>query len=107
MNAFCRASWDLPISLSRSFSACLSEAMSLQAVDRSELGLRVLFVHLARVRGHENAQCVVQLRCLLVQLAHFGRQRLDLGVLGDVVGCLPRLLAKVAQGAELLNVGGV
>ena len=29
MNAFCRASWGLPISLSRSFSACLSEAMSL------------------------------------------------------------------------------
>ena len=73
------------------------------AVVRFELGL--LFIHLARVRGHERAQCVVQLRSLLVQLAHFGRQRLDMGVLGDVVGCLPRLLAKVAQGAELLNVG--
>ena len=75
------------------------------AVDRFELGL--LFVHLARVRGHERAQCVVQLRCLLVQLAHFGRQRLDLGVLGDVVGLFARVLAKFAQGAELLNVGGV
>ena len=44
---------------------------------------------------------------IVVQLAYFGRQRLDLGVLGDVVGFFAQLLAKVAQGAELLNVGGI
>ena len=44
---------------------------------------------------------------MLLQLAHFGRQRLDLGVLGDVVGCLARVLVMVAQGAELLNVVGI
>ena len=59
------------------------------------------------MRGHDRAQCIVHLGRLLVQLAHFGRQRLDLGVLGDVVGLLARLIAKIAQGAELLNVGGV
>ena len=42
-----------------------------------------------------------------MQLAHFGRQRLDLGGLGDVVRLLARVLMMVAQGAELLNVGGV
>jgi hypothetical protein len=59
------------------------------------------------VRGHERAQCVVQLRSLLMQLAHFGRQRLDPGVLGDVVGRLARVLVMIAQGAELLNVVGI
>jgi hypothetical protein len=44
---------------------------------------------------------------LLVQLAHFGRQRLDLGGLGDVVGLLARLISLIAQGAELLDVGGL
>jgi hypothetical protein len=44
---------------------------------------------------------------LLVQLAHFGRQRLDLGVLGDVVRCLPRLIALIAQATELLNLVGI
>ena len=57
------------------------------------------------MRGHDDlAQCIVHLGRLLVQLAYFGRQRLDLGVLGDVVGLLPRSIAMVAQGAELLNV---
>ena len=32
VNASCRATWDLPISLSSSFSACLSEAMSLPLI---------------------------------------------------------------------------
>ncbi len=72
------------------------------AVDRFELGL--LFIHLARVRGHGRAHRVVHLGPLLVQLAHFGSQRLDLGVLGDRVGCLARVLVMVVQGAELLNV---
>jgi hypothetical protein len=48
----------------------------------------------------------VQLRHLLVpvQLAHFGRQRLDLGVLGDVRRAPAVVAADVAQGPELLNV---
>ena len=56
------------------------------------------------MRGHDRAQCVVHLGRLLVQIAHFGRRRLDLGVLGDVVRLLARLIAQIAQGAELLNV---
>ena len=46
---------------------------------------------------------------MLVQLDHFGLQRLDMGVLGDVVGCLAlaRLISLIAQGAQLLNVVGV
>ena len=56
------------------------------------------------MRGHDRAQCIVHLGRLLVQLCHFGRQRLDLGVLGDVVRCLPRLIALIAQATELLNV---
>jgi hypothetical protein len=44
---------------------------------------------------------------LLVQLAHFGRQRLDLGVLGDVRRAPAVVAADVAQGAQLLNVVGV
>ncbi len=32
MSASCRATWDLPIFLSSSFSACLSEAMSLPLI---------------------------------------------------------------------------
>ncbi len=75
------------------------------AVDRFELGL--LLIHLARVRGHTRTHFGVQLRRSLVQLAHFGRRRLDLGVLGDVVGCLARLIALIPQGAELLNVVAV
>ena len=59
------------------------------------------------MRGHDRAQCIVHLGRLLVQLAHFGRQRLDLGGLGDVVGLLARLISLSAQGAELLDVGGV
>jgi hypothetical protein len=59
------------------------------------------------VRGHDRAQCIVHLGRLLVQLAHFGRQRLDLGGLGDVVGLLPRSIAMVAHGAELLDVGAI
>ena len=59
------------------------------------------------MRGHDRAQCIVHLGRLLVQLAHFGRQRLDLGGLGDVVGCLARLISLIAQGAELLDVVGV
>ncbi len=42
-----------------------------------------------------------------MKLAHFGRQRLDLGVLGDVVGLPARLISLIAQGAQLLNVVGV
>ncbi len=50
-----------------------------------------------------------------MQLAHFGRQRLDLGVLSDrssdVVGVLARLISLsdslIARGAQLLNVVGV
>ena len=59
------------------------------------------------MRGHDRAQCIVHLGRLLVQLAHFGRQRLDLGGLGDVVRLLPRSIAMVAQGAQLLNVVGI
>ena len=53
------------------------------------------------------AQCVLHLDRLLVQLCHFGRQRLDLVVLGDVVRCLPRLIALIAQATELLNLVGI
>ena len=56
------------------------------------------------MRGHDRAQYIVHLGRLLVQLAHCGRQRLDLVVLGDVVGLLPRLIALIAQATELLNV---
>ena len=42
-----------------------------------------------------------------MQLGHFGRQRLDLGVLGDVVRLLPRLIALISQATELLNVFGI
>ena len=59
------------------------------------------------MRGHDRAQCIVHLGRLLVQLAHFGRQRLDLGGLGDVVLLLPRLIALIAQATELLNVVGI
>ena len=44
---------------------------------------------------------------LLVQLCHFGRQRADLVVLGDVVRCLPRLIALIVQATELLNLVGI
>jgi hypothetical protein len=44
---------------------------------------------------------------LLVQLCHFGRQRADLVVLGDVVRCLPRLIALIAQATELLKLVGI
>ena len=53
------------------------------------------------------AQCVLHLDRLLVQLCHFGRQRADLVVLGDVVRCLPRLIALIAQATELLNLVGI
>ena len=53
------------------------------------------------------AQCVLHLDQLLVQLCHFGRQRADLVVLGDVVRCLPRLIALIAQATELLNLVGI
>ena len=59
------------------------------------------------MRGHDRAQCIVHLGRLLVQLAHFGRQRLDLGVLGDVRRAPAVVAADVAQGAQLLNVVGV
>ena len=44
---------------------------------------------------------------MLVQLCHFGRQRADLVVLGDVVRCLPQLIALIAQATELLNLVGI
>ena len=53
------------------------------------------------------AQCVLHLDRLLEQLCHFGRQRADLVVLGDVVRCLPRLIALIAQATELLNLVGI
>ena len=59
------------------------------------------------MRGHDRAQCIVHLGRLLVQLAYCGRQRLDLVVLGDVVGLLARLISLIAQGAQLLNIVGV
>ena len=42
-----------------------------------------------------------------MQLCHFGRQRADLVVLGDVVRCLPRLIALIAQATELLKLVGI
>ena len=72
------------------------------AIDRFEVA-SISFISRVCV-AMTGAQCIVHLGRLLVQLAHFGRQRLDLVVLGDVVGLLPRLIALIAQATELLNV---
>ena len=75
------------------------------AIDRFELG-SISFISRVCVWPYR-AQCVLYLDRLLVQLCHFGRQRADLVVLGDVVRCLPRLIALIAQATELLKLVGI
>ena len=72
------------------------------AIDRFELG-SISFISRVCVA----IPCVLHLDRLLVQLCHFGRQRADLVALGDVVRCLPRLIALIAQATELLNLVGI
>ena len=73
------------------------------AIDRFEAASISFISRVCVAMTVRNASCTL-VDQLLVQLAHFGRQRLDLGGLGDVVGVLARLIAQIAQGAELLNV---
>ncbi len=99
--------WNPPFKLSprpRSFSKLVSAAMSLPLI---ALSWAPFPSSRARVWPYR-AQCALHLDRLLVQLCHFGRQRADPVVLGDVVRCLPRLIAPlsglIAQATELLSL---
>ena len=82
----------------------LGDVRSIKLLPQKRGGLH--FLHLARVRGHDRAQFIVPVHLgrLLVQLAHCGRQRLDLGGLGDVLGFLARLIAPDLISSRLTRV---